>query len=53
MSTKWGFTKWDRPEYEKRRADGSLVPDGVGVQYKPNHGKLIDWKAAQLKKLAA
>ena len=29
------------------RADGRLVPDGVNVQYKPHHGPLAKWMAAQ------
>jgi len=47
VSRKWGFTKWDREVYEPMRADGRLVPDGVTVQYKPHHGPLAKWMAAQ------
>lgn len=47
VSRKWGFTKWDREDYEPMRADGRLVPDGVSVQYKPHHGPLAKWMAAQ------
>ena len=47
VSRKWGFTKWDRDDYEPMRADGRLVPDGVSVQYKPHHGPLAKWMAAQ------
>ena len=47
VSRKWGFTKWDKEKYEEMRADGRLVPDGVGVQYKPNKGPLAKWMAAQ------
>ena len=32
ISKKWGFTKWDREDYEKMRAEGKLQPDGVNVQ---------------------
>ena len=39
-SNKWGFTKWEREEYVRRRLDGSLIPDGVGVQYVPQRGAL-------------
>ncbi len=39
-SNKWGFTQWEREEYVRRRLDGSLVPDGVGVQYVPQRGAL-------------
>ncbi|XP_787854.1 60S ribosomal protein L10 [Strongylocentrotus purpuratus] len=48
-SNKWGFTKWTREEYEKMRAEGKLVPDGVSVQYHPDHGPLNKWKARMLK----
>lgn len=44
MSKKWGFTKFDKEDYEKGRADGSIVPFGVHAQYIPNHGPLDDWK---------
>jgi len=47
VSRKWGFTKWERDQYETMRADGRLVPDGCNVQYKPDHGPLAAWKAAQ------
>jgi len=43
LSTKWGFTKWERDEFEALRADGTLVPDGVGVQYRRSHGPLDFW----------
>merc|ERR1711893_254643 len=49
VSRKWGFTKWDREDYEKMRADGRLVPDGVSCQYRPNHGPLAKWKDTQTK----
>jgi len=47
ISRKWGFTKWEREQFEPMRAEGRLVPDGVGVQYKPDHGPLQAWKNAQ------
>jgi len=47
VSNKWGFTKYKREEYEKLFADNKLVFDGVGVQYKPDHGPLADWKKRQ------
>ena len=47
VSKKWGFTKWERPQYEEMRADGRLVPDGVTVQYKPHKGPLQAWRDAQ------
>merc|ERR1712039_511384 len=43
ISKKWGFTKWDREFYEEMRANGKLQPDGVNVQYKPEHGPLSEW----------
>merc|ERR1712126_659688 len=47
ISRKWGFTKWDKTVYEDMRAEGRLVPDGVSVQYRPDHGPLQRWKNAQ------
>jgi large subunit ribosomal protein L10e len=47
VSRKWGFTKWDRENFEALRAENRLVPDGVSVQYKPDHGPLAAWYAAQ------
>merc|ERR1711976_574253 len=43
VSSKWGFTKWERADFENMRAEGILVPDGVGVQYRPNKGPLQRW----------
>ena len=43
ISTKWGFTKWERDEFEVLRANGTLVPDGVSVQYRRAHGPLAFW----------
>merc|ERR1712244_132826 len=48
VSKKWGFTKWPREDYEKMRADGILIPDGVNVQYKPEKGPLAAWKHRQI-----
>ncbi|GAB5037496.1 60s ribosomal protein l10 [Nannochloropsis oceanica] len=39
-SNKWGFTEWDREEYVRRRLDGTLIADGVGVKYVAQHGPL-------------
>jgi large subunit ribosomal protein L10e len=47
VSKKWGFTKWEKPDYEVMRADGRLIPDGVNVQYKPNKGPLQAWMDRQ------
>uniref|UniRef100_F6WJQ0 Uncharacterized protein n=1 Tax=Ciona intestinalis TaxID=7719 RepID=F6WJQ0_CIOIN len=46
-SPKWGFTKWNREDYERMLAEGLLIPDGVSCQYKPNKGKLDLWKKRQ------
>jgi len=43
VSKKWGFTKYERDEYEKMRSEGLLIPDGVSVQYKGAHGPLQAW----------
>ncbi|XP_045609032.1 large ribosomal subunit protein uL16 [Procambarus clarkii] len=48
VSRKWGFTKFDRDEYEELMASGRLFPDGVTVQYRPEHGPLLTWKKVQL-----
>ena len=47
VSSKWGFTKWEKPDFEEKRANGMLIPDGVSVQYKPNHGPLKAWMDRQ------
>jgi large subunit ribosomal protein L10e len=43
VSKKWGFTKWNREDYEKMREEGRLRPDGANVQYLPEHGPLATW----------
>jgi len=48
VSNKWGFTKFKRDEYERLQAEHKLVPDGVSVQYLPDHGPLNAWKKRQL-----
>jgi len=48
VSTKWGFTKYERPEYEKMTASGRLVSDGVHAKYVPEHGPLAAWKKVQM-----
>jgi len=47
ISKKWGFTKWERDEYETMLADGRLIPDGVSVKYLPEHGPLSRWCKVQ------
>jgi large subunit ribosomal protein L10e len=44
VSRKWGFTKWERDDYVKMMREHRLYPDGVSVQYVPNHGTLAAWK---------
>lgn len=44
VSDKWGFTKFTRAEYERLLGEGKLTPDGVSVQYRPDHGPLNAWK---------
>jgi len=48
VSKKWGFTKFNKENFEEMRAEGRLIPDGVGVQYIPAHGPLNKWKERQL-----
>merc|ERR1712112_375316 len=48
ISRKWGFTKFDREDFETMLANGRLKPDGVSVQYKPEHGPLNAWRKTQL-----
>jgi len=47
ISNKWGFTKFTRERYEQLMAENKLTYDGVGVQYKPDHGPLAAWKKRQ------
>ena len=47
VSKKWGFTKWNREEFEEMRADGRLREDGVNVKYLPEHGPLSKWCKVQ------
>ena len=47
VSKKWGFTRFDRGEYEKLRDQGRLQPDGVTVKYLPEHGPLSEWCKVQ------
>ncbi|CAH1273224.1 large ribosomal subunit protein uL16-like [Branchiostoma lanceolatum] len=44
VSKRWGFTKFDQPEYLELKAADRFVSDGVGVKYLPNHGPLAAWK---------
>lgn len=47
VSKKFGFTKFDRSEYERLMSEGKLTHDGVGVQYRPDKGPLKYWKRRQ------
>merc|ERR1712226_1057755 len=47
ISKKWGFTKFDRDDYEGLRADGTLALDGCNVKYLPDHGPLSKWCKVQ------
>jgi len=47
ISKKWGFTKWDRADYERMRGEGILGNDGCNVKYRPEHGPLAEWKKVQ------
>jgi len=48
VSKRWGFTKYDREQYEELKSQGQLAPDGVNVKYRPQHGPLSQWKRVQL-----
>ena len=39
-SSKWGFTKLERAEYEEMKEQGMLIPDGVNVKKVGLHGPL-------------
>jgi large subunit ribosomal protein L10e len=41
VSKKWGFTNYTKEQYLKMRQEGSLQPDGNGVKYIPQHGRII------------
>jgi large subunit ribosomal protein L10e len=47
VSKKWGFTKYDRDEFEKLRDDGRFANDGCNVKYRPEHGPLDAWRKVQ------
>jgi large subunit ribosomal protein L10e len=40
LSRKWGFTKYNRDVFEQMIAEGRLKPDGNGVKYISQHGRL-------------
>ena len=43
VSKKWGFTKFERDEFEELRASGRVKPDGSHCKYLPEHGPLAAW----------
>merc|ERR1711973_80417 len=43
-SKKWGLTKFDKEEFAEGIKTGRIVTDGVGCQYRPDHGPLSTWK---------
>lgn len=47
ISKKWGFTKYDRDVYEQLKEERRFIPDGVGVQFLPDHGPLARWMKIQ------
>lgn len=49
VSKKWGFTKFDKEVFAEGIQTGKIVTDGVGCQYRPDHGPLSVWKKQQAK----
>merc|ERR1719208_79937 len=43
-SKKWGLTKFDKEEFAEGIKTGRIVTDGVGCQYRPDHGPIAAWK---------
>merc|ERR1712008_138065 len=43
VSKKWGFTKFERDEFEEMRASGRVRTDGSHCKYLPEHGPLAAW----------
>lgn len=43
VSKKWGFTKFERDEFEDLRSKGRVKPDGSHCKYLPEHGPLAAW----------
>jgi large subunit ribosomal protein L10e len=40
VSKKWGFTKFNKEEYTRLKAEGKLIPDGSHVKLVSQHGPL-------------
>merc|ERR1719170_16327 len=47
VSKKWGFTKFERDQYEEMRANGRLLADGATAKYVSEHGPLSKWCKVQ------
>lgn len=47
VSKKWGFTKYDREDYERYRDDNKFALDGANVKYRPEHGPMAAWEKVQ------
>eukprot|EP00730_Choanoeca_flexa_P018693 TRINITY_DN9104_c0_g1_i2.p1 TRINITY_DN9104_c0_g1~~TRINITY_DN9104_c0_g1_i2.p1 ORF type:complete len:216 (+),score=45.09 TRINITY_DN9104_c0_g1_i2:91-738(+) len=43
VSRKWGFTKWDREDFEKLRDEGKLIPDGCHCKLFNDRGSMEKW----------
>jgi len=44
VSRKWGFTKYDRAEFEQLRSEGKLIPDGAYCKLFSEHGPFKKWQ---------
>lgn len=53
VSKKWGFTRFDRDDFEKLREEGRLRNDGCNVQYLNDHGSMSSWEQSQRHHYAA
>ena len=40
VSSKWGFTRFTKDDYQKWKACGRLVPDGINVKWLSSRGPL-------------
>jgi len=43
VSRKWGFTEFNREEYETLRKEGGIRQDGVIAKRITGHGPLTKW----------
>jgi large subunit ribosomal protein L10e len=44
VSKKFGFTKFEKEEYQTLKEANRLIPDGSHVKLITNHGTLEEWK---------